>query len=522
MSQTREQWGSRFGFVMAAVGSAIGLGNIWRFPYQAYENGGGAFLIPYFFALLTAGIPMLILEFGLGHTWRGGAPSVFARMTRKYDFLERWEWLGWWQILLSTVIAFYYVMVIAWAFSYIFVPFVGAGWGSDTKTFFFDTFLKLKPFEVEVDGVTTFSLGGIQRHMLGALIVMWAVNWLILYSGVKRGIELANKIFMPTLIVLMLVLLVRSLFLKGATTGLQYLFEPKFEMLKDVRVWAAAYGQIFFSLSVGFAVMITYASYLPKKSDIVNNAFLTGLLNCGFSMLAGITIFAILGSMAHEEGKEVTEVVSQSIGLAFVTIPKAISYLPASRVFGVLFFLSLTIAGLSSLISITETVVASFGDKYNISRRVMATVISLVGFAVSLVFATRSGLLVLDIVDHFIMSFGIVFAALMEILLLCWVFKSDLIRDHVNPISDFAVGYWWKACLKYVTPIVLGSMAFANVAKELSSRYEGYPAKALLLFGWIMISAIVVIAYFLQYHAGHDRHLRGHEMDAAASTGESS
>ena len=189
--------------------------------------------------------------------------------------------------------------------------------------------------------------------------------------------------------------------------------------------------------------------------------------------------------------------------------------------FAVLFFLSLTIAGLSSLISITETVVASFGDKYNLSRRLMATVISLLGFVVSLVFATRSGLLVLDIVDQFIMSFGIVFAALIEIVLLTWVFKSDLIRNHVNPISDFRVGYWWKACLKYVTPIVLGSMAVANATKEISSPYGGYPMEALLLFGWLVISGIVVIAYFLQCHQGHDRHLTGHELDEENPTGDS-
>lgn len=533
--QKREQWGTRFGFIMAAVGSAIGLGNIWRFPYQAYENGGGAFLIPYFFAMLTAGIPLLILEFGLGHKMRGGAPSVFARITKKYSFMEKWEWLGWWQILIAFVISTYYVVVVGWTLSYIFIS-LKQGWGADPKAFFFGTYLNLPESGNPLD------FNGIRWSILLSVSIVWLINWAVLYSGVKKGIEFANKIFMPTLIVLVLIIMFRCLFLDGAAEGLQWLFRPDFSKIWDVQVWANAYGQIFYSMSICFAIMITYSSYLPKKSDIVNNGFMTGLLNCGFSMLSGIMIFSILGNMAHVEGVGVQDVVSKGVGLAFITIPKAISHLPLPALFGGLFFLSLTIAGLSSEISINETVVASFMDKYNISRKKTATVFSIVGFLISMIFVTGSGLLILDIVDHFINNFGILFAGLTELLLLCWIFKSDLIKDHINPISEFRVGYWWKICLKYVTPIILGGMAISNLANELgigitnviekvnklaplqkhkiqislseiSTNYGGYSKKSIMIFGWTIVVCIIVIAYILQKHKGHESHLEGYNGD---------
>ena len=182
----REQWGTRTGFVLAAIGSAIGLGNIWRFPYVAYENGGGAFFIPYLFAMLTAGIPFMILEFGVGHKIRGSAPQIFARLS------SRWEWVGWWQILVSFIISIYYV----------------------------------------------------------------AICWFVLFKGVKKGIEKASKIFMPLLFVMILIITARAVTLEGSLEGLNWMFKPDFGALLNFKVWVAAYGQIFFSLSIGFAIIV--------------------------------------------------------------------------------------------------------------------------------------------------------------------------------------------------------------------------------------------------------------------------
>ncbi|MFW6415231.1 MAG: sodium-dependent transporter, partial [Thermodesulfobacteriota bacterium] len=390
----REQWGSRLGFILAAVGSAIGLGNIWRFPYMAYENGGGAFLIPYFFALLTAGIPIVILEFGMGHKYKGSAPKAF------FNAVKKWEWLGWWQVLVALVISIYYVVVIAWALNYTLIA-TNLGWGKDTAEFFGQEFLQSSSGPLE--------LGGIVWPIFIATLVVWLIIWYVNFSGVKKGIELANKIFMPVLFILLLVMLGRAVTLEGAAMGVNWLFKPDFSVIWDYNVWAAAYGQIFFTLSICFAIMITFSSYLPKKSDINNNALMTAFINCGFSLLAGIMVFGVLGHMAFQQALPIEDVVQGGVGLAFITIPKAINLLPAAQFFGFLFFLSLVFAGLSSMISIVEASCSALIDKYSWSRKPTVTFFCIFGFLGSLIFMTNGGQYILDITDHFINNFGIVF-----------------------------------------------------------------------------------------------------------------
>src|SRR5690606_7432750 len=283
--ETRSQWGTRAGFILAAVGSAIGLGNIWRFPAVAYENGGGAFLIPYLFALLTAGIPILILEFTMGHKYRGSAPLTFRRMNKKTEFI------GWWAVLVAFVISTYYSVIIAWAMSYSVFSF-NLNWGEDTGGFLFGDYLKLAENPGEV--------GSFVPGVLIPLILVWVIVLGILFKGVKKGIEIANRIFIPALVVIFLIIVIRAITLPGAMDGLEAFFTPDFSKILNPDVWVAAYGQIFFSLSIAYAIMITYSSYLPKKSDITNNAFITGFGNSSFEILAGIGVFGILGYMAGQ------------------------------------------------------------------------------------------------------------------------------------------------------------------------------------------------------------------------------
>ncbi|MTI79747.1 MAG: sodium-dependent transporter [Firmicutes bacterium] len=475
----REQWGSRTGFVLAAVGSAIGLGNIWRFPYTAAENGGGAFFIPYLFALITAGIPILILEFGIGHKLRGSAPLSLAKINRKY------EWLGWWQVLVCFFIAVYYVVIIAWAISFVGFSFTQA-WGDAPSDFFFGEFLALSD--------SPFDLGGFRTGILIPLLLAWGVTFTALYSGVKGGIEKANKILMPVLFIMTVLMAIRGVTLPGAAEGLNYMFQPDFSRILDYKIWTAAYGQIFFSLSIAFAIMIAYSSYLPKKSDIVNNAFMTAFINCGFSLLAAFAVFGVVGHMALKQGAPVAEVAGGGgVGMAFITFPAAISTLGSmAPLFGVLFFLSLTFAGLSSLISINEAAIAAFMDKFSMPRKKAVLIYTAVAGTCSLVFATGAGLYILDIVDHFINSFGIVFSGLLEVILIGWLFNLKTIQDHVNPISELKVGAWWPIMVKIVTPIVLGYMAIMNLVGDIKEPYGGYPADALFWMGWFVMIIVIV------------------------------
>lgn len=474
----KEQWGSRVGFILAAVGSAIGLGNIWRFPYQAFDNGGGAFLIPYFVALFTAGIPIIIMEFSMGHKMKGGAPLTFAKMNRKF------EWLGWWQALISFVIASYYVVIIGWAINYFFFSF-NLSWSGEPVDFFVGEFLGL------TDG--PFQLGGMNWNIVLTVVVAWLISFAALFAGIKKGIERANKIFMPLLIFLLLIILIRGLTLPGAAQGLEMLFKPDFSQIMDGGVWVAAYGQIFFTLSIAFAIMITYSSYLPDDADIVNNGFMTALLNSGFSIVAGIAIFSILGYLMQQAGGELPDNLS-GVFLAFATIPAAINQLPTMSVLvGLLFFLALTFAGLSSFISINEVVVRSLSDKLNAPRKKVVVWYTIIAGVVSLIYTTGGGLYILDIADYFINQFGVAISGLVEVIVIGYMFKLADVREHANATSDFAVGGWWNFMIKIVTPIVLGISVIQNFVSNFQENYEGYATIEVVLLGWLVAALAVII-----------------------------
>ncbi|MDA0108299.1 sodium-dependent transporter [Vibrio sp. La 4.2.2] len=475
----REQWGSRAGFILAAVGSAIGLGNIWRFPYMAYENGGGAFFVPYLFAMITAGIPFMILEFSMGQKYRGSAPATLAKINSKF------EWLGWFQVGVAATIAVYYVAVIGWAISYFGMSFTQS-WGTDTNAFFFSEYLQL-------GDNSPSNLGDIQWKIAGSMLIAWAITYAAIAGGVKSGIERAAKIMMPVLFIMVLLLIGRMIFLPGALDGVNYMFEPDFSKIWDVKVWAAAYGQIFFTLSIGFAIMLAYSSYLPEKSDITNNAFMTVLINCGFSILAGIMIFSVLGYMAQEQGKPLTEVVTAGVGLAFVTLPAAINLLPAPYILGPLFFFALVIAGLSSHISIMEAVTSAVIDKLKWRRNKAASVICGAGLVISMAFATNGGLLLLDLVDHFANNVGIVASCLIEIILMAWLLKIADVRDYVNQISDFTIGTWFDVCLRFITPVILAIIVATKFKTLFTEGYGGYDQSDLLLLGWGLMGLLVVV-----------------------------
>ncbi|AOR24375.1 sodium-dependent transporter [Clostridium taeniosporum] len=475
MNESRDQWGTKLGFILSAVGSAVGLGNIWRFPYVAYSNGGGAFLIPYFFAIFTAGIPLLILEYGMGHKYKGSTPLAMSRANKK------WEWLGWWPTISAFMILSYYSMILSWAINYLKFSF-NKSWGSDSNSFFYSDFLKLtsSPFEI----------GGMVWPILIGISLIWIINWTICYKGIKGGIEKVNKVLLPTLIGIMIVIAIRGTTLEGATLGLNTLFTPDWSKVLDPKVWVAAYGQVFFSLSLAMGIMVTYSSYLPKKTDINNSAFMTAFANCGFEFLCAIAVFGILGYMATVQGVPVSEVVSSGVGLAFIVFPTVFNAMGLwGTILGVLFFACLIFAGITSSVSLTEAVSAPFIDKFGWKRNKVITVICMIGFLMSIIFATGGALYLLDIIDNFINNYGIVVVGLLEVLLVGWILKPYIIREHTNEISYFRIGKWWDATVKYITPAILIFMLIQSVITEIKSPYGGYPLKALFMYGW---SAILI------------------------------
>lgn len=485
----RDQWNSKLAFILAAIGSAVGLGNLWRFPYIAATNGGGAFMLPYLIAILTAGIPLLILEYTLGKTYKAGAPGAFARINRKF------EWLGWVEVLICFTIAVYYMAIVVWTTCFVGFS-ITQPWKEDAN--FFYSFLGL------TDGIT--ELGGIQTGMIIPFLICWAITGFIMYRGINKGIDIACKICLPILLICTIVLFFRGITLDGAVKGLAYMFTPDWSALTDSNVWVAAYGQVFFSLSICFAIMISYSSYLPEKEDVVNTAFLTACTNHGFEVFAGIGIFAIMGFMATTQGVEVADIAKAGPTLAFVVFPQAIATLPGMQgLFGILFFVSLFTAGLTSLVSILQAVITGVEDKFNLTHKKATTVVLVPAFVISFLFITGAGLYILDLADFIANNIGIAGCGVMEVVLIAWLFKPDELRTIANSTSNFPIGSWWKWSLRIVTLIILGWSFLTTVLKYLTSNYstdadgnfipyyEGYPLWCgLIVLGFIVIGAIVL------------------------------
>lgn len=482
----REQWTGQYGFILAAIGSAVGLGNIWRFPGVAYTNGGGAFLIPYLVALLTAGIPILLLDYSLGHRFRGSAPSVFRRINRNFEVL------GWLQVMISFVIITYYAVILAWAIRYTFFSFSEA-WGDDTLTFFVGDFL-----QVSDPGLNADVVPGIFWPLVG----LWVVAAIVMALGITGGLERVNKIFMPLLVIIFVTLVIRALMLPGASEGLNAFFTPNWQALGDPQVWIAAYSQIFFSLSVAFGIMLTYSSYLKRRSNIVPTGLVTGFANSSFEILAGFGVFATLGFMASQSGVAVSELegITGPI-LSFVTFPKVISMMPGGAFFGVIFFLSLVIAGFTSLISLLQVVSAALQEKFGFSRRFAALFATLTtGFLSIMFFSTTDGLNALDVVDKFINEIGIVSSAILMTLLVTYVApKLRVLRHHLNHYSTLPVGKLWYAMIGVVAPAVLAVIFVATVYELVTAGYGGYPDTFIYQFGWGMLLLVVIGSFLLSF-----------------------
>ena len=306
---------------------------------------------------------------------------------------------------------------------------------------------------------------------------------------------------MPLMFMLTAVVVIWSIGLEGAKEGLAVYLKPDFGRLSDIRVWMDAFSQIFFSLSLGFGVMVVYASYLPRKSQIVRDACTISFLNCFFSIFAGFGVFSILGYMAHTTGKPFLDVVSQSIGLAFVAYPKAISMLPCcAHLFGILFFGVLVIAGLSSGISILEGFTSAVIDKFHYPRKIVVSVTALSGFLGGMIFATRAGLHWLDIVDHFITHYGIIITTILECVAVGWAFKAAKLREHINHFSRWKLWGWWDFLIKVFICLVLGGLLFSSLGEEVLKPYGGYSWLAIILIGrdWLIYTlffALIVAAH---------------------------
>lgn len=450
------KWDSNLSFLLAMIGSAVGLGNIWRFPYVAYTNGGGAFLIPYIISILILGIPLLFVEYGAGYKFKAGISKIAHDINKKY------EYLGWFIQISPFLILTYYVCVVAWDLMYLPMSFY-KGWGSNPENFFLNILLQNS---IDISGLFHVSI-----YVLISLLVIWAIVWFISHRNLNDGIGKANRILTPLLFVMMIVIVLFALTLPGASIGVATLFTPDWNAIFNLRIWAAAFGQILFSLSIGMTITLAYASYLPDDVNIPKSALTVAFANSSFEVFTAVGVFSILGFMSLSNNIPINEIVSQGSGLAFIVFPQIFNVMGLiGYIIGPLFFTCLLFAGITSNISIIEPLALSLRDKFDISRAKSVSIICAVAFVISLVYTTSYGPTLLGIVDNFSNQFGLLLNVLLETILIAIIYGLDNLLPEINQNATFLkLGKKWKILVTYIIPVVAFIVWVDSVTSSLFS-----------------------------------------------------
>jgi len=485
VKESRDRWSSRTIFLLAAIGSAVGLGNIWRFPYLTYEYGGGAFLIPYLIALFVIGIPLLILEFAVGQKFQKGAVAAFGAINKRF------KGFGVLAIVTGFMVIAYYAAVMAWALVYLINSFSNSlPWAGNAESFFLGDVLQI------TDGIS--NIGGMNWPLFAGLLAIWV----LIYFCVWKGVKSVGKVVawtMPLPLILLAILFVRGITLDGALAGISVYLTPDFSALLNTEIWLAAASQIFFTLTLGFGVMLAYASYNKENQNITSNAFITAISNSAISIFCGFVVFSVLGFMATTTGVAVADVAASGPGLAFVVFPEALSLMPLASFFAVIFFIVLLTLGIDSAFSLVEAVNAAISDSYKkASTAKIALMVCAASFLAGLVFVTNAGLYFLDVIDHFLTNFSLIIAGISLSMVAGWGYGAKKIRDYINSTSTFKLGAWWDVAIKYVIPVVLTILIIVQFIKEIQEPYGGYPSWALAI-GWGVVVVPLLIAFGMMF-----------------------
>ncbi|MBQ2665664.1 sodium-dependent transporter [Methanobrevibacter sp.] len=478
MSEDKNEWGSNLSFILAMIGSAVGLGNIWRYPYVLYSNGGGAFYIPYIVAILLMAIPFLILEYGVGYNFK----SSFAKAIRKIN--PKWEYLGWFLPVSVFMIMIYYSAILGWDGIYVVLS-LFKGWGADPNTYFTSTLLQSTGSNI---GLTSFI-----PVIAVAMLVGWVIVWLISHRDLEKGLGKVSKFLVPLLFAIMVVIVGFSLTLPGASVGLVELFNPDWLLLTHFDIWMAAFGQIVFSLSLGMSIAFTYASYTKDNADLITNTISIAFANSLFENFAALGVFSILGYMSVQSGTPVAELVTQGTGLVFIVYPIVFNVLGQwAYVLGPLFFITVYLAGLTSILSTIEPLSFSIQNKFGLSRKRTMTILIVIGAAVSMIYATAIGSYVLGYVDTFINQIAILLGVIFECILFAWIFKAEKLIDFLNARSKtIKLGRWWILIVKYILPIFVSIVWIGGMVDVIS--YSSYDQ----LIVTVIAAAALLIATFI-------------------------
>jgi NSS family neurotransmitter:Na+ symporter len=479
MTETNKtEWNSTFAFMTAMIGSAVGLGNIWRFPNVLYSNGGGSFMIPYIVSLFLLGISFVLVEYAVGYKFKKSLARILFSISKKL------EPVAWFILLTVFLITTYYVCVVGWDLIYIFLSFTKA-WGANPDLFFTNNVLQ-----------ATDSMSGLFRivpAVLGSVFAIWFLTWFIIKRDLNDGIGKVSKLLLPLLCGIVVVIVVFSLTLPGASVGYSQIFTPDWSALTNMDVWLAAFGQIVFSLSLGMAIAMTYASYLPEGSKLVDNAIIVAFSNSGFEVFNSIGIFSILGYMTLTSGIPFNELVTSGTGLAFVVFPQVFNTMGTTAyIIGPLFFLCILFAGITSVIALLEGVCYSISEKFLIERKKTATVVCIVGFFISTIFATGAGSTILGIFDGYLNNLALLFAVFLECIIFGWLYKFDDLIETLNQNSTIKVGKTWKTVIKYILPICIACLWIQGVYNTIIS-IDSLGSTVMIILTIVIIAVPVIL-----------------------------
>ncbi|MCI0489705.1 MAG: sodium-dependent transporter [Blastocatellia bacterium] len=453
-SASREQWGSRIGLILAAAGNAIGIGNLLRFPGQAANNGGGAFMIPYFVSLLVFGIPMMWIAWTIGRYGgrygHGTLPGQFDKMWRK-PFAKYIGVIG---LALPLIFCLYYTYIEAWCLGYSWFSLTGNYVDSPGRvvdlSVYLQEFLGDLPTHAYFPGLTA---------AFTFLLITLALNIFILYRGVAGGIELLAKIAMPLLVLFCIILSVR-VFTLGQINGtvwdgLSFLYTPDFSRLGDPLVWMAAAGQIFFTLSIGFGSLECYASYLSDNDDIALTGLTTASANEFVEVIFG-SMIAIPAAAVFFGADRVKEIAgSGTFNIGMISMPEILRSLPGVEFFGTIWFLLLFFAAFTSSVAVAQPVVAFFQDEAKLSRKTSAMLIGIFWLlgTIPVIWFKKYG--VFDEMDFWAGTVGLVVCAAIEVILFAWIFGMGPSWEELHRGAEIKVPRVFYYVIKYVTPFAL-------------------------------------------------------------------
>ena len=471
------QWDSSLAFIFAMIGAAVGLGNIWRFSYVLYSNGGGSFFIPYFTAIAIMGIPFLILEYGVGFSFK----ESFSKIMK--DIKPEFEIIAWILVIFVFVVTIYYMVILSWDLVYLLSSFT-FNWGTDTAAYFVNT----------VGGSSNLADASfLLVPTTVGVALLWVVLWFISHRNVDKGIGKVSKILIPALFVIMAIIIGYALTLPGASIGISTLLTPDWSMLLNVDIWLAAFAQIIFSLSMGQAIALTYASYLPENSKLIDNVLIVVFSNSAFEICTAFGVFSILGFMSYTNGTPMVQLITEGTGLVFIVFPMIFNIMgPIGRILAPMLFLAILFAGVTSALGFFEPMLNSTSVKLGWSRKKTATVLSVIGCIFSLILTTGISSYLVGIIDSFVNQFGILLLIGIQCIIFAWFYGVEHFLPALNEHSTFKVGKTWTFIIKYLLPCVLIIMWAIGIIQLFTTAKSFEVMIDLIIIIGVLVSAVVL------------------------------